>query len=172
MMSSELLLAGRFRRLVATLVDAVLVPALALLLLTITDVMEDADDYANVGLMMLWVFLLAVVAYLILNGYTLWRRGQTLGKWVMGIAIVPASSLLYDSAKNDGDAHQRAYVPAPFVPAPLWKLIFIRALFFPLLFMAVVPWVALLPVLDQALIFGKRRRCLHDLVAGTVVVRV
>ena len=50
MMSSELLLAGRFRRLVATLVDAVLVPALALLLLTITDVMEDADDYANVGL--------------------------------------------------------------------------------------------------------------------------
>lgn len=172
MMSSELLLAGRFRRLVATLVDAVLVPALALLLLTITDVMEDADDYANAGLMMLWVFLLAVVAYLILNGYTLWRRGQTLGKWVMGIAIVPASSLLYDSAKNDGDAHQRAYVPAPFVPAPLWKLIFIRALFFPLLFMAVVPWVALLPVLDQALIFGKRRRCLHDLVAGTVVVRV
>tara|TARA_B110000977_G_scaffold91037_1_gene120846 strand:+ start:1574 stop:2092 length:519 start_codon:yes stop_codon:yes gene_type:complete len=172
MMSSELLLAGRFRRLVATLVDAVLVPALALLLLTITDVMEDADDYANVGLMMLWVFLLAVVAYVILNGYTLWRRGQTLGKWVMGIAIVPASSLLYDSAKNDGDAHQRAYVPAPFVPAPLWKLIFIRALFFPLLFMAVVPWVALLPVLDQALIFGKRRRCLHDLVAGTVVVRV
>ena len=172
MMSSELLLAGRFRRLVATLVDAVLVPALALLLLTITDVMEDADDYANVGLMMLRVFLLAVVAYLILNGYTLWRRGQTLGKWVMGIAIVPASSLLYDSAKNDGDEHQRAYVPAPFVPAPLWKLIFIRALFFPLLFMAVVPWVALLPVLDQALIFGKRRRCLHDLVAGTVVVRV
>jgi uncharacterized RDD family membrane protein YckC len=177
MMSSELLLAGRFRRLVATLVDAVLVPALALLLLTITDVMEDANDYANVGLMMLWVFLLAVVAYVILNGYTLWRRGQTLGKWVMGIAIVPASSLLYDSAKNDGDEHQRAYVPAPFVPAPfvpapLWKLIFIRALFFPLLFMAVVPWVALLPVLDQALIFGKRRRCLHDLVAGTVVVRV
>ena len=172
MMSSELLLAGRFRRLVATLVDAVLVPALALLLLTITDVMEDADDYANAGLMMLWVFLLAVVAYLILNGYTLWRRGQTLGKWVMGIAIVPASSLLYDSAKNDGDEHPRAYVPAPFVPAPLWKLIFIRALFFPLLFMAVVPWVALLPVLDQALIFGKRRRCLHDLVAGTVVVRV
>ncbi len=112
-----------------------------------------------------------------MNGWASWGGGRRVGKGVMGIDSVPASSVLYDSAKNDGDAHQRAYVPAPFVPAPfvpapLWKLIFIRALFFPLLFMAVVPWVALLPVLDQALIFGKRRRCLHDLVAGTVVVRV
>ena len=41
-MSSELPLAGRFRRLVATLVDAILVPSLSLVLLMITDVMEDA----------------------------------------------------------------------------------------------------------------------------------
>jgi len=54
----------------------------------------------------------------------------------------------------------------------LWKLICVRALFFPVLFLAVVPSLTLLPVLDQALIFGKRRRCLHDLVAGTIVVRV
>ena len=78
-MSSELPLAGRFRRLVATLVDAILVPSLSLVLLMITDVMEDAEDYVNVDLMLLWIFLLAIAAYIILNGYTLWHQGQTLG---------------------------------------------------------------------------------------------
>ncbi len=166
-MSSELPLAGRFRRLVATLVDAILVPSLSLVLLMITDVMEDAEDYVNVDLMLLWIFLLAIAAYIILNGYTLWHQGQTLGKWLMGIAIVPASSHIPDGVVRGGSEGKSAYVPAPF-----WKLIFIRALFFPILFFSVVPWLALLPVLDQVLIFGKRRRCLHDLVAGTVVVRV
>lgn len=166
-MNSKLPLAGRFRRLVATLVDAILVPALSFVLVMITDVMEDAEDYGNVDLMILWIFLLAVVAYLILNGYTLWRRGQTLGKWVMGIAIVPASSRVPEGVMWGGDESKSAYVPAP-----LWKLICVRALFFPVLFLALVPSLTLLPVLDQALIFGKRRRCLHDLVAGTIVVRV
>lgn len=166
-MNSELPLAGRFRRLVATLVDAILVPALSFVLVMITDVMEDAEDYANADLMILWIFLLAVVAYLILNGYTLWHRGQTLGKWIMDIAIVPASSHIREGVMCGGDESKSTYVPAP-----LWKLICIRALFFPVLFLTVVPWLTLLPVLDQALIFGKRRRCLHDLVAGTIVVRV
>ena len=166
-MNSELPLAGRFRRLVATLVDAILVPALSFVLVMITDVMEDAEDYANADLMILWIFLLAVVAYLILNGYTLWHRGQTLGKWIMNIAIVSASSHIREAVMRGGDESKSTYVPAP-----LWKLICIRALFFPVLFLALVPSLTLLPVLDQALIFGKRRRCLHDLVAGTIVVRV
>ncbi|MBT6586744.1 MAG: hypothetical protein HON77_20825 [Gammaproteobacteria bacterium] len=166
-MSRELPLAGRFRRLVATLVDAILVPSLSLVLVMITGVMEDAEDYANLDLMLLWIFLLAIAAYMILNGYTLWHQGQTLGKWLMGIAIVPASSHVQAGFVRVGNEGKSAYVPAPF-----WKLIFIRALFFPVLFLWVVPWLALLPVLDQALIFGKRRRCLHDLFAGTIVVRV
>jgi uncharacterized RDD family membrane protein YckC len=167
MMSNELPLAGRFRRLVATLIDAVLVPALSLVLVMVADVMEDPEDYANAGLMILWIFLLAVLAYLILNGYTMWRRGQTLGKWAMGIAIVPSSGHIPEERMNDGDEGKSAYVPAP-----LWKLICIRALFFPLLFLTIVPWITLLPLIDQALIFRKSRRCLHDLAAGTIVVRV
>lgn len=157
-MSNELPLAGRLRRLIATAIDAVLVPALSFVLVMTADVMEDAEDYANVGLMVLWVVLLAVASYLILNGYTLWRRGQTLGKLIMGIAIVPANA---GTSSADG-----------YTPAPLWKLICLRALFFPLLFLSVLPWMVLLPILDQAFIFGKRRRCLHDLVSGTIVVRV
>ena len=160
-------LAGRFRRLAATIIDAILVPSMSLVLLMVTDVMEDAEDYVNLDLMLLWIFLLAIAAYIILNGYTLWHKGQTLGKWLLGIAIVSAWN-----HPSTGELRGDNESMSEFVPAPFWKLIFIRALFFPVLFLSVVPWVALLPVLDQALIFGKRRRCLHDLVAGTVVVRV
>ena len=155
--NTGLYLAGRFRRLVATLIDAILVPVLTIVLVMIAGVLEDAEDYAD-RWWMLWVFLLAIVSYLILNGYTLWRQGQTLGKKLVGIAIVPAGE--YD----DGQYGQ--------VPAPLWKLICLRALFFPVLFVVVLPPLSILPLIDQLLIFGKRRRCLHDLVSGTAVVRL
>lgn len=150
-------LAGRFRRLAATLVDAILVPSLTLLLVMIAGVVEDAEDYTD-NWWILWVFLLAVASYLILNGYPLWQRGQTLGKMLLGIAILPADA----SYSGQGS----------YTPAALWKLICVRALFFPLLFVVVVPWLMLVPIIDQLIIFGKRRRCLHDLVAQTIVVRI
>ena len=156
-MSDGLFLAGRLRRLVATLIDAMLVPSLTLVLVLIAGVVEDAEDYVDLW-WIVWVLLLAVVSYLLLNGYGLWRRGQTLGKQVMGVAIVPAAGA--------GDGRYGR------TPAPLWKLICVRALFFPLLFLSVVPWIAALPIIDQLLIFRKSRRCLHDLICGTVVVRL
>ncbi|MBL6691714.1 MAG: RDD family protein [Pseudomonadales bacterium] len=151
-------LAGRLRRFAATAIDALLVPGLTVFVVMVTDVMEDAEDYID-NWWILWVFLQAVACYLLLNGYTLWRYGQTLGKRVMGIAIVSANPI--------GDA------PLLFStqPAPFWKLICIRALFFPLLFVAIIPLFLPLPLLDQLMIFGKRRRCLHDWVSGTVVIR-
>lgn len=150
-------LATRSRRLVATLLDGFFVPALTLLLVMIFGVVEDAEDYADFW-WVLWVLLTAVLSYLTLNGYTLWRRGQTLGKVIMGIAIVSVSS--------GDDGHWK------FIPAPLWKLICLRAVFFPLLFVVALPPVGLIPLIDHLLIFRKHRRCLHDLVAGTVVIRV
>lgn len=157
-MNSGVELAGRFRRLIATGIDMLLVPALTLLLVMMSGVVEDAEDYGGQGWelqMFLKVLGLAVLAYLLLNGFTLWRRGQTLGKLLLGIAVVPVGV-------NDQWTLE---------PAPLWKLICIRALFFPLLFLIVMPWLALIPAIDQLCIFGKRRRCLHDLISGTVVVR-
>ena len=156
-MSDGLMLAGRFRRLVATVIDAILVPTLTVVLVMMAGVVEDAEDYID-NWWMVWVLLLAIASYLLLNGYGLWRRGQTLGKQIMGVAIVSASS------GSDGQYGR--------TPAPLWKLICVRALFFPLLFVSVVPWLAALPIIDQLLIFMKNRRCLHDLVSGTVVVRL
>ena len=132
-MSATLALAGRGRRFVATLIDVVLVPVVAVLLMLVTGVLEHAAD---------WSFVL-------LNLWLLWTRGQTVGKAAMGITIVDAKS---------GER------------APIWRL-FIRGLFFPTLFMIVLlPYVALVPVIDQALIFRKDRRCVHDWICRTVVV--
>lgn len=156
-MSEPLILAGRGRRLTATLIDMLLVPTLTIFLVMVAGVVEDADDYRD-RWWILFVFLIAVGSYLLLNGYTLWRNGQTLGKKIMGIAMVRA-------AATSNDHH------AP-TSAPLWQLIGVRALFFPLLFLTVVPWIAALPIIDQLFIFGKKRRCLHDLAAGTVVIRL
>lgn len=141
-------LAGRGRRLLATGVDFVLVPALTLVLIMLTGVVEHAEDYRSLA--WIWkVFGLAVTSYLILNGYLLWRRGQSIGKALMGIAIVSTAT---------GEK------------APFWKLVGIRALFFPLLYL-IPPPLTVAPVLDQVLIFMKGRRCLHDYAAGTSVVK-
>ena len=142
-------LAGRGRRMVATLIDAVLVPVLTLFLVMVFGVVEDAEDYVD-NWWIAHVFGLAVLSYLLLNGYWLISAGQTLGKRLLGIALVSSS----DS------------------PVAVWRLVFVRGLFFGLMFLLVYPPLALLPLVDHLMIFGKRRRCLHDLAAGTIVVRV
>ena len=152
-------LAGRQRRLIATLIDSLPVLGLTIFVVMITDVMEDAEDYID-NWWILWVFLQAVACYLLLNGYTLWRYGQTLGKRIMGIAIVSSKHM---------EGEEALFEPQP---APLWRLLLLRAPFFPVLFVAILPPLAPLPVFDLLFIFGRRRRCLHDWVSGTVVVRL
>lgn len=151
--NSSLVYAGRLRRLSATIVDAILVPTLTVFFILVAGVVEDAEDYEN-NVWMLWVLLLAIASYLVLNGYLLWRSGQTIGKKLLGIAIV---------AVNDSTGTCEKAV--------FWKLICIRALFFPLIFTIITP-LAFLPLIDQILIFSRKRRCLHDLAAGTTVVRL
>jgi len=113
-----------------------------------------------VGVVGAAIGILAILSYLLLNGLSLWRRGQTLGKRVMGIAIHKLTT---------GDSSDCAM-------APLWKLVCVRALFFPLLFLlpmaVLLSPIALLPIIDQLMIFTKNRRCLHDYASGTMVVRL
>jgi uncharacterized RDD family membrane protein YckC len=148
-MSTLLPLAGRGRRLLATLIDAVLVPAVAILLMLVTGVLEHAADWSASALPILRMILLGLASYVLLNLWLLWKRGQTVGKAAMGIGIV--------------DAKTGARVP-------LWRL-FIRGLFFPTLYLVVlVPYFALIPLIDQALIFVRQRRCIHDWLCRTSVV--
>jgi uncharacterized RDD family membrane protein YckC len=148
-MSATLPLAGRGRRFVATLIDVVLVPVVAILLMLVTGVLEHAADWSTSAMPFLRMIGLGLASYVLLNLWLLWTRGQTVGKAVMGVMIVDAKS---------GER------------APIWRLI-VRGLFFPTLYMIVlVPYIALAPLIDQALIFRKDRRCVHDWICRTAVV--
>jgi uncharacterized RDD family membrane protein YckC len=148
-MSTAFVLAGRGRRFVSTLIDAVLVPMVAILLMLVTGVLEHAADWSTSAMPFLRMIGLGLASYVLLNLWLLWARGQTAGKAVMGIMIVDATT---------GER------------APIWRL-FIRGLFFPTLYLVVlVPYLALFPLIDQALIFRKDRRCVHDWVCRTAVV--
>ncbi len=141
------------RRLVATAIDFVVVPVVSIGVMLVSGAMESAEAYAGFQ-PILRPILLGIAGYLLVNGWLLYRHGQTLGKRIMGLAIV---------RQSDGSK------------ASLGRLVGVRALFFPLLYLpigfaAIGAW-ALLPVVDNASILLRGRRCLHDFAAGTRVVR-
>ena len=140
-----------WRRIVAAGIDFLLVPAVSFVVMLVSGVMENAEAYAGYQP---WIraIALGVAGYLLVNGWLLHRRGQTVGKWLTRIKIV---------------MHADGSVP------PLWRLIGIRALFFPLMYLPVFYSMfglfALLPVVDIAHGLRADRRCLHDMAAGTRV---
>ena len=110
-------------------------------------VIENAEAWAG-GFPWLRVFCLGVVGYLLVNGLLLWRQGQTLGKWFVKIKIVDRRS---------------DQVPV------FWKLIVLRAPFFPLLYAGFIGYGYLI-LMDLLLGLRGDRRCVHDWVSGTRVV--
>jgi len=95
-----------------------------------------------------WPTSLAILALIAINLYLLYRFGQTLGKKLVGIRIV----------KTDGSR------------AGLARIIFVRDL--PFWIVALIPLIgALVSLADPLFIFGESRRCLHDRLAGTIVMK-
>ena len=109
-MSADIRPASRFLRLMATFIDALLVILFALALMLVSGVLETAEDYANHP--MLRVIGLGIASYLLLNGWLLWARGQTIGKLIFGIAMV---------RRDTGER------------VPLWRLLLVRGPVFILL---------------------------------------
>ena len=140
------------QRLAATGLDWSLITVVTLLAILVTGVLEHAEDYANIGQSAVNAVLCGIPAYLILNGWLLWTRGQTAGKAAMSLMIVDHPT---------GNC------------ASFWKLLFVRALI-PVVVIAVgFIWepLWLLVLIDFCFIFRKDQRCLHDWVAGTRVVK-
>jgi len=102
------------------------------------------------GLALAWAGLLAA---LLLQVLLLSLRGQNLGKLLVGLRVVRVS---------DG-------ATAGFVQAALLRFIVPVALIF---LLNLLPGLGLLFFLvDFCFIFGEQHRCLHDLIAGTKVVK-
>ncbi|HEV7271140.1 RDD family protein [Pseudoxanthomonas sp.] len=148
--------ATRGRRLVAFLLDTVLLTALWMLAaeavtgyrlpeqMPTGDFARDLLDALGASAS-LPDYGVGFGVWLLLQGSLLYRRQQTLGKLVMGVRIVRSHGA-------------RAEFP---------RIVLAREL--PLWLLPLVPYGVVLVMLDPFTIFGRQRRCLHDWVAGTRV---
>jgi uncharacterized RDD family membrane protein YckC len=147
--SGEVQLAGRGARLGGAIIDGVILLGLWWLVSVVTPwnifspKMAEAGFMALIGMQSLGLLLFAIV-----NGYLLMTRGQTVGKRLLGMRIV----------RPDGAA-----------ASPV-RLIGLRYGVGWLL--SALPVVGMVYALvDCLLIFRADRRCLHDMIADTIVVK-
>ena len=109
----------------------------------------DLKSLAAAGLQeKLLLGLMGMVMFFVLHGYLLFTRGQTIGKRVVGIRIARYA---------DGGL------------PPFWPLIAKR--YAPIWVVGQIPVIGpYLTLIDALFIFRSDKRCLHDLLAGTLVV--
>lgn len=141
-------LAGRGVRLVATLLDA-LFGGLAFGLLTLfTPLTWAPAPGTNVAMLLAVNAVVGFVIFLVLHGYLLATRGQTIGKALLKARIV----------RSDGS------------PASLLRIVGLRYL--PTMAITMIPVLGgFYALVDSLLIFRESRRCLHDNIADTIVVK-
>jgi uncharacterized RDD family membrane protein YckC len=144
-------LAGRWARLGASLLDTTL-QLLILLPVQYSYGVYDGFPLAmkpqSLPMNLAWgVF--GFVLWSVIHGFFIARGGQTIGKRLLGLRVVTVS---------DGRA------------ADFSRYVVLRAL--PLTAVSLVPYLGgVLALADALAIFRNDRRCLHDLIAGTRVVR-
>jgi len=141
--------ASRLARLGAAIVDAVLALAIALPIGFVTGYLQRVlDQTASVGEMAVQA-VAGMIIFLLLHGYLLATRGQTIGKMLLGVRIVDYNT---DQLLSFG------------------KLIGLRVV--PVWMVSLIPFAGgCLVLIDTLFIFGNERRCIHDLIAGTKVVQ-
>ncbi len=142
-------LASRWARFGASLIDTIVLILPPAVLMYGTDYWDRAIEQEITAQEQAISFLIGIGFYLIVNGYLLARRGQTIGKFTLGIRIV---------------SHENNQLLA------LWKIIGLR--YMPRSLLAVVPVVGqFLTLIDLLFIFRKDKRCIHDFIAGTKVIK-
>ncbi len=144
-LDAEHALAGRGRRLAAVLLDVVVFYAVMFVAVLPIGVGKPT---AGVGTISMGFLLLVFVGLMAVNIWLLVQRGQTLGKMALGVRIV----------NRDG------------APASAWQLVGKRYILNTLFTM--IPFFGgVYALVDICMIFRASRYCLHDDIAGTMVVR-
>ena len=142
-------LAGRGARLVGAIIDGVLALAIVMPAMFLSGYWDRAMGGAVSFVDQLIWPLFGIAVYIALNGYLLATSGQTIGKRVVGTRIV---------SMEDGRI------------LPLPRLIMLR--FLPFALLQQVPILGpLAGLVNPLFIFGPSRRCLHDYIAGTRVIK-
>jgi len=149
-MDKEITLASRGKRLGGALIDTLVSLAVGVPILLLTGVLQDLLS----GRGWTWneeaIFLLfGLVVFTIVHGYLLHRSGQTVGKFIVKTRIVDLQGEKPHLTKL---LSLRYCLPSLFVLVPIVGNFF--------------------GLIDALFIFGRDRRCLHDLLAGTQVINV
>lgn len=148
-------LASRGSRFFANLIDNVLaslvvMPVFAVLLIAFEGLFPE-EGMSAIGeevLLSVISFPLLLIATLLLNGYLLATRGQTIGKYFLKIQVVD-----FDTGQilSLGSIMVKRYLP-------IWII-------------QLLPFVGRIGALiDAVMIFGQEQRCGHDYIANTKVV--
>lgn len=138
--------ATRGSRLGAYVLDVAIVVFPALLIVGVIGYVFETDEQRSVLFSGIGVGV-SMLLFLILNIPLLYKYGQTIGKRIMGIRI----------SRTDGSR------------AGLARILFLR--YFLMGLVNAIPFLGVATsLLDPLMIFQKSRRCLHDLIADTVVV--
>ena len=145
----RVVLAERGPRLMAAIFDQFTFMLMLLGCLALSGVAENLQDGETLSyLESLFLNLMAVISFFLLNASPLAKRGQTYGKLVFRVQIVSRNGTLL----------------------PLRELLIKRYL--PFLSIGLIPNAGLVAfMIDSLFIFRQDRRCLHDLIADTVVAK-
>lgn len=143
-------LAARGERLFATIIDCIITIPLVFILASLwfggfeaAMTGLDSKDPVNAVLGM----LIAMLVFFAVNGFLIYKNGQTVGKKVMGIKIV----------RSNGDR------------ASFANIVFRRN--FAMMVITSIPFIGnAIGLIDVLLIFRQSRKCLHDEIADTIVI--
>lgn len=150
-------LAGRMSRLGAAFVDGFLMMIIVLPIQFASGFFARAQQQQTGALETIVMSFVGMGVMLLLNGYFLVKRGQSLGKMAAGVQIV-------DFQTGQLLPFLRVYVFRYLWSLPLSVLV------------ALIPGqgddiaVNIILLIGILLIFGESRRCLHDYIAGSRVV--
>ncbi len=152
-------LASRWSRLGAAVLDTLFVGLVYLALFFMvffnysegtinTRWVDDPSVFGNETTDEIIFAVIYIVVFLLMNGVLMARYGQTLGKRLLGIAVV--------------DYRTGSVIP-------FGRIVGLR--FLPATIVSSLPVAgALLSLINVLFIFGEERRCIHDLLANTKVV--
>lgn len=153
----QIVLASRWLRLGATLIDGVILIALIFAIAiplaffgfdmessSSTDLFEPFSGLGNNFISELIDIALGVIIYLAVNGYFMVKSGQTIGKKALGIQVVSRQT------------HQL------LVPGMIIGMRFVLT--------TLLSYVPIFPLIDALFIFSAEKRCVHDHMAGSIVI--
>jgi len=150
-------LANRSTRLAASIADGIVIAIIVLPIQVMTGYFERAQAQQVTLFEQLGMSVFGMFVMLVVNGYLLHTRGQSVGKLLGKIQIV------------DNDTSELLGIFHVFVLRYMWSLPFA-------ILVALIPGqtddiiMSVVVLIDILLIFGADRRCLHDMIAGTKVV--